>query len=464
MAGIGFRLQKIMEEGRPFASLRAHFVSALITSGPWIFSIVTLSVLNLLSSPVLDLYEQAYFRTLITYTFAFSYIVVGVFHLALTRYAADKLYAGDEGALLPALNSAAAVLLLIQAGIGAAFGYFSAEGTATRILSGMIYLTVSLMWLLMSYLTALRSYRTLLFAYGVGSAAALGAGWPLGLLWGLNGYLAAYLIGHFLIVVFLAARVFAEFPSTVSFDREYVSALRRLKLLVAAGFFYNAALWVDKIVLWCAPNAEAVGPILRANPFYESAVFFAYLTIIPSLTIFLVTMETRFYRAFRRFYGAILGHAPLPVILRMKSQMAERLRESFKTLLRYQGFLTVVVLLFASEIAVGLGLTADQVPLFRIAVLGAFVHALLTMTLLLILYFDFQGLAVRVSVLFFATHGGLTWLTSRMPLPYLGYGYFAAALICLALAYYALAARFQQLEFLTFAPQQVAVHREEEIA
>jgi len=74
MAGIGFKLEKILEKDSYFSTVKAHFYSTLISSGPWILSIITLFCLGYFAPTNVDIYELTYFRAMIIYIFAFSLI------------------------------------------------------------------------------------------------------------------------------------------------------------------------------------------------------------------------------------------------------------------------------------------------------------------------------------------------------------------------------------------------------
>jgi len=51
-----------------------------------------------------------------------------------------------------------------------------------------------------------------------------------------------------------------------------------------------------------------------------------------------------------------------------------------------------------------------------------------------------------------------------METAFLGYGYFASVLLTLIIAFYLLDHKMKRLEYLTFAPQPLGLHREEEVA
>ncbi|MCH7589703.1 hypothetical protein IIB34_01550 [PVC group bacterium] len=110
-----------------------------------------------------------------------------------------------------------------------------------------------------------------------------------------------------------------------------------------------------------------------------------------------------------------------------------------------------------------LHLQSVQVPIFRITLLGAFLHSLLLIVIIMILYFDFQKLALAVTIMFVVTNGLFTYVTHMSEISFLGYGYFFSALLTLAVSFYALDYRVGRLEYLTFATRPLAMHREEEV-
>jgi polysaccharide biosynthesis protein PelG len=87
----------------------------------------------------------------------------------------------------------------------------------------------------------------------------------------------------------------AEYPYPVDFRFSFFSEFRRYWQFAVIGLFYNAAIWVDKWIMWFAPGRAVVTGGIWTNPAYDSAMFLAYLTIVPATTLFLVAVETRFF-------------------------------------------------------------------------------------------------------------------------------------------------------------------------
>jgi uncharacterized membrane protein len=119
---------------------------------------------------------------------------------------------------------------------------------------------------------------------------------------------------------------------------------------------------------------------------------------------------------------------------------------------------------YAPAFAEALKFPLVQVPVFRVLAVGVFLHSLFLAVLLIILYFDFKGVALFSVAVFCLSNLVLTYLTTWLPMPFYGYGYLFSCLLALVVAFYLLDFNLKRLEYLTFASQPVGVHREEEVS
>ncbi|MDH3592288.1 MAG: exopolysaccharide Pel transporter PelG, partial [Planctomycetota bacterium] len=79
MAGIGFELRRMIDERKGFVNrVRAYACAGLISSGPWLMTILTLTLLNLAGPALGDTTGYSLFRALVTYSFAFSLVLQGI--------------------------------------------------------------------------------------------------------------------------------------------------------------------------------------------------------------------------------------------------------------------------------------------------------------------------------------------------------------------------------------------------
>ena len=88
------------------------------------------------------------------------------------------------------------------------------------------------------------------------------------------------------ILFLLIARVLAEYPYQVAHPFRFLSQFRQYWELALGGLLYNAAIWVDKWVMWFAPDSEVLASGMVSYPDYDTAMFLAYLSIVPSMAVF----------------------------------------------------------------------------------------------------------------------------------------------------------------------------------
>ena len=158
MAGIGFRLQKLLSGDDYTSSLKAYAFSTLITAGPFLITVVLVLFIQRLSFSNLTVHNMAYLQALITYAYAFSLITVGVSYLVLTRYVADEYYRGHLTSFTASFFSAYAINLLVWSPW--VFWFFSGldAGWAVRLNAILLYSLAVGIWLAMIFLSAAHGY------------------------------------------------------------------------------------------------------------------------------------------------------------------------------------------------------------------------------------------------------------------------------------------------------------------
>jgi uncharacterized membrane protein len=310
--------------------------------------------------------------------------------------------------------------------------------------------------MVMIYLGAAQDYASVVAAFFAGNALSLLAALGLGRYLGGGGYLAGFLAGQAGILFVLCARVEREFtavwiPESVHLTR----AFARYPELIAAGVFYNAAIAVDRAIFWAGPTGLPVVGWFHAS-LYDTPIFLCYLSVVPSLAIFLVSVETEFYDRYREYYGVATKHGTLRQVLEAKRALTACLRDSLRRLLIVQVPLTLLLMALAPWLVATLGLDRLQLGILRCGLVGALLHVLCLFGSIVLLYFDRRRAAAEVAAIFFVANGALTLATVAVGPRAYGLGYPLAALLACAWAYYRLEQTLEDLEYLTFAAQPMA--------
>ena len=184
-------------------------------------------------------------------------------------------------------------------------------------------------------------------------------------------------------------------------------------------------------------------------------MFFAYLTIVPSLALFLVRVETEFYTKYKAYFGGIVNKEPLHAIEERKRSLIDTLRRSLGSVIIYQGAFTIAVIVLIPYLLDVLEVSRVHVPLFRIAAIAAVFHVLLLVLMVILLYFDFRKPVMWLSFTFMTTNGLFSWITTYYPQWY-GWGYMVAAFVSLIVGLMLLSVLLRDLEYLTFARQPIS--------
>jgi uncharacterized membrane protein len=497
MAGIGFELNKMIQADRLSTNLRGFLHAAVIAAGPWLLTCVALALMQSLVHDKVNPAAMLRFDSVAVLAFSISLVVAGPWVLVVSRSLADAVYGHDVRQVSSMLLAALARVFAWLAPIGlVVFGVVTQLPAVDRMLGFLLLMACGGVWVVAGMLSALRSHGTVTLAFAGGVAVALLVARGTVGAWQEAGMLGGLLLGQAVIFFVLAARLMAEFPSVDGPPRslgslpprpwtgDFVSqeagppserpgsrprrddaalafdlgaATRRFHHLAWAGFLYYAGLWIDKWLMWLAPGAERAGRGVWSHPTYEGAMFLAFLTIVPVLAIFLVDVETRFHRAYQRWFRAIDRRATLRGIRRNHGAIVRITASSFKRLALVQATIALIAILASPAVVAWAGGSWEMASVFRFGVLGASFHVLLVIAMAALAYFDQRGWLLVVAATFFGLNLLLTLVGIALGTAFHGWGYATAALLSFALAYYAAARSIAKLPFMTFIGTNASV-------
>lgn len=467
MAGIGFRLKKMLMEDTYASIVKAYLYSAVISSGPWFLSILCLSFLGILSPFVFQgqgtaLLKWEIFGATIVYIFAFSLITTGLFTLVITRFLADKIYLGEDTAIPSTFVSMTIVMIIIQALTGVTFFLFSNQNFIYASLATTLYVIISCLWIALIFLSASEKYHFITLFFFIGSVVSFVAALLGGKFWDLEGFLAGYTLGQAIIFFGFTYVIFDEFGPPHSLSFEFIEYFEKYYELIFIGALYYVAIWGDKFIFWFSEKGQQIAGLFYNFTTYDSPLFVAYITIVPALAIFLLNIETGFYTEYRAFYEYVMTKKSYQKIHEKKNNMRTLINHSLLELLKVQGMLTFLVVYFAPGILSGLRITAPlSIQIFRYGAIGAFFHAYVLIMTIILLYFNLRRDTLIIIGLFACTNIGLTFWTKIAGPQYYGLGYLIACGLSFLLSGYFLHRRLNELEYLTFSVQPILGRKED---
>lgn len=450
MAGIGFVLRNLNRRDDLIGVLMSYGYSGLISTGPWILTSLTLGGSLLFGSLFTSYEDQAIFRIIIIYNFAFSLVFSGPALMVATRYLSDLIFE-KQVEYAPGLFIGAMILVLgLQMPLAIAFyGHTNLEPEVKLLAVGNFVLIAGI-WLVSIFLSALKSYNTITRTFAVGMASAMVLAALMAVRWSVSGMLLGFNLGLGIIFFSLAARVFSEYHYPVKRPFAFLGYFRKYWELAASGLFFNLAAWADKWIMWFSPQRDLPASGMISYPDYDSAMFLAYLTVVPSLAIFMVSVETSFFEKYNRFFKDVQRHKSYARLKAGQEAIVSSILKSGRNLFIIQGVISAAAILAAPSLFQSLSINYLQLSIFRVGVLGAFFHIMMMFLTILLSYFDFRRPVLKINLIFMIANAGLTLLSLKYGFKYYGFGYFISSLIAFSAAYFTLFHHLERLPFYVF--------------
>jgi uncharacterized membrane protein len=451
MAGIGFQIRKLIREDNITSIFCGYFFSAIITTGPWIFTILALGGIAVFGEYLVSREQMSLFRSIIIYNYSFSLVLSGPVLMVITRYVSDKFYNKDIKDIPDVLLGSLCFLFLSQFPLVIIFYFYHLDLELEQAVAGTVnYFLISGIWLVSIFLSTLKKYRVIssIFAIGMlaGSIVAIFLGKYIshvGIIWGFD-------FGLGIILYSFIGRVLIETPYLKGANFGFLRYLIKFWDLALVGLFYNMAIWVDKWVMWFSHQGITHFSGLVTYPNYDTAMFIAYLTIIPSIAIFFVNIETDFFEKYLRYYKDIRLHSSYQRIRENQRSIIQNLLKNSRTLFISQALISLLAIYLAPKLFDLLNISYLLLGIFRIGVLGAFFQVFSLFLIILLFYFDFRKQVLKISVFMFLTNAGFTYVSLHADPIYYGYGYFLSSFATFAYTLFVVIYVMRTLPYQTF--------------
>lgn len=451
MAGIGFLLRKLAAQDNYSGIIRAYFHSAVAAVGPWIMVVISLGTVTTFTYNTISLQEANEFLAIVIYNFFFSFMLAGPLYMVSARYVADCLYLRNI-APIPGIFITSLYFLIIPALIiSSVFYIFHATMTPLSIVLSVVnFVFLSEVWIIMLYLTCIRNFRAITFSWIICTVLVIILGINWGLAYGSVGMLAGFNIGLICLIAALKGNIIAEYPYRFRKAKEFGFYFKFYKGLFWSGFFLYAGMWIDKVIMWWAPESILHLTNLRTYPIYDGGMFLSYLSIIPVMGLFIFSLETNFYDSYIRYIQQIERNAPLALIEEEKAKIVTKIIENGRSFLILQGSISLIIIAFAPTLFDWLGTDFLELSIFRQGALGAFFSALNLFIVIIFSYFDSQDNMLKVTGTMLVSNIVLTLIAMQMGFPFYGYGFSLSMIITFFVGATLLARFLNQLTYHIF--------------
>lgn len=452
MAGIGFELRKILSRDSYTATLHAYVYAGLISSGPWVLSIISVMLVGVLSLGLAmpEMIVRQFLVT-VTYLMATSLILTGGLQLFFTRFVSDRLFEHKYEQILPNLIGVLLVVTMTSGILGTLIlATLFDEPFIYRLLVLANFVVLCNLWLVIIFLSGMKAYNRILAVMAIGYALMVGSAYMLHFL-AMQGLLLALLIGHSTLLFLFLWDILREYRAEKLVAFDFLDSRKVFVSLLATGLCYNLGIWVDKFIFWFYPGTSnaVIGP-LRASVLYDLPIFLAYLAIIPGMAVFLVRIETDFAEWYDRLFRAIREGETLQHIGQLKTEMTLSIRQGLLEICKVQGLTVVLLFLFAPRLLEWLSISSYYLPLFYIDLVGVSIQVVFMALLNVFFYLDKRTIALELCLLFVALNAVFTAVSLYWGPSFFGYGFTLSLLVCVLLGLQRLSTTLEDLEYNTF--------------
>ena len=456
MAGIGFELRKLLKKDSYTGLLQAYAYAGIISSGPWILSIIGILVIGIFSASMVSRPAMVtQFQVSVTYIMVGSLVLTGGVQLAFTRYIADRLYEKKTGAVMPNFNGLMLITMLVSGGLGipAVLLLFPEQTDLYRVLLLAGFVIMCCIWVATLFLSGMKHYKEIVALFALGYAITVVSAVVLVPL-GMEGLLLGFVLGHFVLLTGMITMTLRNYPSDVFVSFDFARKGAMYASLMATGLAYNLGVWADKILFWYFPDTgqAVIGPF-QASRIYDMPVFLAYLAIIPGMAVFLVRIETDFVEYFEKFYDAVREGGSLDHIEQMRDEMVFTIRQGLAEIVKIQAIAVVAIFVAGPALLDWLGISQLYLSLLYIDVVAAGLQVVLLGVLNIFFYLDRRATVLFLTVLFLILNLGFTAITLQLGAPWYGYGFAVALLVTVLVAMLMLEDKLGRLEYETFMLQ-----------
>jgi len=462
MAGIGFYIQKMLQKDTLSSTVVSVIFSAIVSVGPWLLTSTSLVVLGLLF-PTEGNSNYELFSMATIYAFIFSTLASGGLIMVIVRRVADLVFAKGYHQIL---NEYIGIFLFqgICSFVGSFLWifFFGPDINWVRFYFTFLFTILSLLWTTLSFISVLQKYWQVIIGFSIGSLLAIVS--PLLLMHLEQGVYSffGYILGFGFCLTYLIFMLFKDIPTAdIRISFRFFRAFKKYPENFFFGLFYYSAIWVDDIIIWFSRYGSNPIKGFRFSMIYDMPMFLAYLTIIPSLSLFFLVVETTFYNKYRRFYVHIEKGAQLKELEYDLTDIRETIRHQMGFVIKIQLLVSMLLFVFSPFLMNLLGLSATGSRIFQIGIIGAFFNGTFLMIQLLLLYFEFRKEVLMVSMLVFFINLICSFIILQYFENFLSMSYLLAFLVGTIVAKYFLDVRLKHLIRIEYNRQPLGLQKGE---
>lgn len=434
MAGIGFELKKLFNKRTLTGQAMAYGYSAVITCGP--FALLTgmvLSIQLLFKYHNISIQDSNLYTASVIYSFVFSQLVSCGFVMIITRYLADNLYSNDYKHITSSMFGVLAITEAVAALAAVIFFWGKPLPWHLKLLNYVLYMEMAAVWIEGVYLTALKDYKSIFAGYSGGAAISLiltAVILETGLLEPVAGALLSMSVGVGIIVLTFMIQISRYFGYPVDgMNFSFLSYFEQHKKLFGVAMCYTLGVYMANFIMWQGPLGVTIADTYLYAPEYDVVTFYAFLSILPVMIMFVVSMELHFYEQYAIYFTYITQRGNYKEIDDARQDLIHTLWSELRNIMEFQLVFSLIFLSLGNYFLSLGGASLNGVNIYCLLVVGAFFNGIMQIIYTLLLYFEDQEGALIVTGSFLL--GNLVFGLAGLAIGEVSYGFtfFLAAML-----------------------------------
>lgn len=459
MAGIGFELKKVFRNLTITNVFKGFSHGTFISVGPMFTSIlIILFIEKILNFSNIAMSDREALKAAVMYAYVFSMINASGLIMIISRYIADKIYIKDTTDILASLIGIVSISLLISGIMGWGFYYKSPLPLLFKHLSFILFAELSILYILMAYISAVKDYKKVTFAFITGLIMSVISTL---LLRYVNvdviySFFLGIIIGFFSIILLLTLIIKRYFTVLSPNIFCFLPYIKKHPMLFLTNLFYTIGIFIHNIIFWKYSSiSKNVMNTFYFAPAYDTASFFAILTTIPAAILFIVKMETSFYEKYRNFCVSIVDGGSLRDLTSTKDKMVATLKRELTFIMEVQFIITVLFIVLGVNIILPMFANDKMtMELYVFLSIGFFMSYMSFIIITILIYFDNQKHTLIVSSALLITTVIFTLLSIYLGEDYFGLGFDIGALVSLLVSLRFLNRSMGEIDYQIFSRQK----------
>lgn len=439
MAGIGFELRRIIDNDKGvLQSIKSYGSAAITINGPMIMSITSVIIVkSIIGSDEYSGISSDKILMTITFAFLISTLLTGGYTLLLTRYVSDCIYEKKFNKIMPSVYGAIIFATVGSIVFTSALVVITGMQIEHAIPVSALYSIISIIYIEMIYLSAIKNYKSIIRAFFLGNAISVMLVFLVNYFEQARSFqyiLFSFNLGFAVAAKMLLHQILISYGKGEGGFMEWLSYFKKYPSLAFSGLFYTISFYFVCLYYRFIDNEGFFQGFIVMKPDFDTAFYFAVLGMIPGTVYFAVRFETSLYQCCQKLFSAIGENGTLDEIKIKLQFLVMTIKNCFTKMVLVQGAVLSLILIIPFAF-----IQVDHTSFIKYSLYFEFAFAFSSTLLMyvlniVILYFNERRYSLFINSAYLALNIILTiWIDSSV-VKIRGFGFMIASFISMVLA------------------------------